>query len=78
MKTENIITGDEITLNIRENATFYEIMQETVRQTALTWKQQTNNGKKLRPVKRLHDIRILEKYAKKYGLQRELREYDII
>jgi len=78
MKTENIITGDEITLNIRENATFYEIMQETVRQTALTWKQQTNNGKKLRPVKRLHDIRILEKYAQKYGLQRELREYDII
>jgi len=78
MKTENIITGDEITLNIRENATFYEIMQETVRQTALTWKQETNNGKKLRPVKRLHDIRILEKYAKKYGLQRELREYDII
>lgn len=78
MKTENIITGDEITLNIRENATFYEIMQDTVRQTALIWKQETNNGKKLRPVKRLHDIRILEKYAKKYGLQRELREYDII
>ena len=78
MKTENIITGDEITLNIRENATFYEIMQETVRQTALTWKQETNNGKKLRPVARLHDIRIIEKYAKKYGLQRELREYDII
>lgn len=78
MKQENIITGEPITLNIRENATFYEIMQETVRQTALTWKQETNNGKKLRPVKRLHDIRILEKYAKKYGLQRELRENGII
>lgn len=78
MTAENIITGDLMDLNIRENATFYEIMQETVRQTALTWKTETNNGKKLRPVKRLHDIRIIEKYAKKYGLQRELREYDII
>jgi len=78
MTAENIITGDLMDLKIREGATFYEIMQETVRQTALTWKEQTNNGKKLRPVARLHDIRIIEKYAKKYGLQRELREADII
>jgi len=78
MKQENIITGGYINITVRPNATFYEIMQETVRQTALTWKEETNNGKKLRPVARLHDIRIIEKYAKKYGLQRELREADII
>lgn len=78
MTVNNVISGDPFSIEIRENATKYEIMQETIRQTALRWKQQTNNGKKLRPVTRLHDIRILEKYAQKYGLQRELREYDII
>ena len=61
MTVNNVISGDPFSIEIRENATKYEIMQETIRQTALRRKQQTNNGKKVKNVTRRHDIRIIEK-----------------
>lgn len=72
MKQENIITGEHINITVRPNATFYEIMQEIVRESARTWKQPKNKAQ------RLKEIRIFEKYALKYGLQRELKEMDIL
>ena len=72
MKQESIITGEEIEINIRNGATFYETMQEIIRESVKTWKPPKNK------VQRLKEIRIIEKYAKKYGLQRELKELDIL
>ena len=72
MKQESIITGEEIEISIRNGATFYETMQEIIRESVKTWKPPKNK------VKRLKEIRIIEKYAKKYGLQRELKEMDIL
>ena len=72
MKQENIITGEPITIEPRNGATFYEIMQEIVRVSATTWKPPKNK------VQRLKETRIIEKYAKKYGLQRELKQMDIL
>lgn len=72
MKQENIITGEEIEISIRNGATFYETMQEIVRESVKVWNPPKNK------VQRLKEIRIIEKYAKKYGLQREFRENGII
>ena len=77
MKAKNIITGSEIEITVRENAEKYEIMQAIVRQSAQEW-QARNTEKALSYAELLHDTRIFEKYAKKYGLQRELRENGII
>lgn len=72
MKQESIITGEEIKINIRNGATFYETMQEIIRESVKIWKPPKNK------VQRLKETRIIEKYAKKYGLQREFRENGII
>lgn len=77
MKAKNIITGAEIDITVRENADNYEIMQEIVRISAQEWQTETAE-KSLSYAELLHDTRIFEKYAKKYGLQREFRENGII
>lgn len=77
MKAKNIITGSEIEITVRENAEKYEIMQAVVRQSAIEWQAETAE-KSLSYGELLHDTRIFEKYAKKYGLQREFRENGII
>ena len=77
MKAKNIITGSEIEITVRENAEKYEIMQAVVRQSAIEWQTETVE-KSLSYGELLHDTRIFEKYAKKYGLQREFRENGII
>lgn len=78
MKYKDIITGEEMQiLTTRKNASKYELMQAAIRQSALEWQSRTTE-KNLSYAELLHDIRIFEKYAKKYGLQRELRENGII
>ena len=78
MKYKDIITGEEKSLlTVRKNASPYEIMQEVVRISAQDWQQRTAE-KRLSYAELLHDTRIFEKYAKKYGLQREFRESGII
>jgi hypothetical protein len=78
MKYKDIITGEETQiLTTRKNASKYELMQAAVRQSAQEWQIRTAE-KTLSYAELLHDIRIFEKYAKKYGLQRELRENGII
>lgn len=78
MKYKDIITGEEKSqLTVRKNASPYEIMQEVVRISAQEWQQRTAE-KSLSYAELLHDTRIFEKYAKKYGLQREFRENGII
>lgn len=77
MTAKNIITGSEIEITVRENAEKYEIMQAVVRQSAIEWQAETAE-KSLSYGELLHDIRIFENYARKYGLQREFRENGII
>lgn len=78
MKYKDIITGEEMTVwTARKNATKYELMQAAIRETAQEWQEKTAE-KRLSYAELLHDIRIFEKYAKKYGLQREFRENGII
>lgn len=75
---KDIITGEEKSLlAVRKNATKYELMQAAIRETAREWQEKTAE-KRLSHAELLHDIRIFEKYAKKYGLQREFRENGII
>ncbi len=75
---KDIITGEEKSLlTVRKNATKYELMQAAIRETAKNWQERTAD-KRLSYAELLHDIRIFEKYAKKYGLQREFRENGII
>ena len=75
---KDIITGEEKQiLTVRKNATNYELMQAAIRETAQEWQERTAE-KRSSYAELLHDIRIFEKYAKKYGLQRELREQGII
>lgn len=78
MKYKDIITGEtKQILTVRKNATKYELMQAAIRETAKNWQERTAD-KRLSYAELLHDIRIFEKYAKKYGLQREFRENGII
>ena len=78
MKYRDIITGEETEIwTIRKNPTKYELMQAAIRISAEEW-QVRNAEKRLSYPQLLHDTRIFEKYAKKYGLQRELREKGII
>jgi hypothetical protein len=78
MKYNDIITGEEKTiLTVRKNASKYELMQAAVRESAQEWQARTAE-KSLSYAELLHDTRIFEKYAKKYGLQREFRENGII
>ena len=78
MKYKDIITGEEKTiLGVRHNASKYEIMQAAIRESAMEWQIRTAN-KRLSYAELLRDTRIFEKYAKKYGLQREFRENGII
>lgn len=75
---KDIISGEtKQILTVRKNATKYELMQAAIRETAREWQEKTA-GKRLSYAELLHDIRIFEKYAKKYGLQREFRENGII
>ena len=64
-------------LTARKNASKYELMQAAIRQSAQEWQIKTAE-KRLSHAELLHDTRIFEKYAKKYGLQREFRENGII
>lgn len=78
MQYKDIITGEEFTIwTVRKNPTKYELMQSAIRISAENW-QTRNEEKPLNYPQLLHDVRIFEKYAKKYGLQRELREKGII
>ena len=78
MKYKDIITGEEKSLlTVRKNASKYELMQAAIRETAQQWQERTTE-KRLSYPQLLHDTRIFEKYAKKYGLQREFREKGII
>ena len=78
MKYKDIITGEEKTiLTARKNASKYEFMQAAIRESAQEWQNKTAE-KRLSYAELLHDTRIFEKYAKKYGLQREFRENGII
>ena len=78
MKYKDIISGEEKQiLTVRKNATKYELMQAAIRETAQEWQERTAENRLSYP-QLLHDVRIFEKYAKKYGLQRELREQGII
>lgn len=78
MKYTDIITGEEKQiLTVRKNATKYELMQAAIRETAQEWQEKTAE-KRLSYAELLHDIRIFEKYATKFGLQREFREQGII
>lgn len=78
MKYKDIITGEEKQiLTVRKNVTKYELMQAAIRETAQEW-QERSTEKRLSYAELLHDIRIFENYAKKYGLQREFREQGII
>jgi len=78
MKYKDIITGEETEiLTTRKNPTKYELMQAAIRQTAQSWQERAAE-KNLSYSELLHDVRIFEKYAKKYGLQREFRENGII
>ena len=75
---KDIITGEEFTIwAVRKNPSKYELMQAAIRISAEKW-QERNAGKPLNYPQLLHDTRIFEKYAKKYGLQREFREKGII
>ena len=78
MKYRDIITGEEMQIyTVRKNATKYELMQAAIRQTAQEWQDRVA-GSNMTYAELLRDIRIFEKYAKKYGLQREFRENGII
>ena len=77
MIKKDIITGSTIVVNVRNNASDYEIRQEIIRESAKAWRNRTES-KKLDKMTLLHDVRIFEKWALKYGLQRELREMGII
>lgn len=78
MRYKDIITGEEMQiLTARKNASKYELMQAAIRQSAQNWQIRTAE-KALSYAELLHDTRIFEKYAKKYGLQREFRENGII
>ena len=78
MKYKDIITGEEMEiLTARKNVTKYELMQSAIRQTAQEWQNKVSESH-MTYAELLHDIRIFEKYAKKYGLQREFKENGII
>ena len=78
MKYRDIITGEEMQIyTAKKNATKYELMQAAIRQTAQEWQDRVA-GSNMTYAELLRDIRIFEKYAKKYGLQREFRENGII
>lgn len=70
MIVKHLITGDPIEINVRQNADRYEIMQETVRESAIRWKETKSNDKAA--------IKTFEKYALRFGLQKELKALDII
>jgi hypothetical protein len=77
MTVKNIISGDNIEISVRPNATDYEIRQETIRESAKLWQTETAE-KSLSYGELLHDVRIFETQAKRFGLQKELRENGII
>jgi len=77
MTVKNIISGNNIEISVRPHATDYEIRQETIRESAKLWQMETSN-KKMSYGELLHDIRIFENLAKRFGLQKELRENGII
>jgi hypothetical protein len=72
MKAKDLITGDPIDINVRHNAATYEIKQEIIRVSAKAWKE------RLKGKPPLNEVRIFEKYALKFGMQKELRELDIL
>lgn len=77
MKYKDIITGEEKEITGRNNASKYELMQVAVRESAIEW-QAWASEQSLSYGELLFYTRIFEKYALKYGLQREFRENGII
>ena len=77
MKREDIITGEEIEINVRRNASPYEIRQEIIRESAQNWLKRAENGK-IDKVTQLKNIKMFEKMAERHGLQKELREMGVI
>ena len=72
MKAKDLITGESIEVNVRQNADPYEIKQETIRVSAIAWKIRTKGKPPL------NEVRIFEKYALRFGMQKELKELDIL
>ena len=72
MKAKDIITGEPIDIDARPNADNYEIRQETIRVSAIAWKER----QKGKPP--LEEVRIFEKYALRFGMQKELKDLDIL
>lgn len=72
MKAKDIITGEPIDIEVRPNADNYEIRQEVIRVSARAWKTRTKGKPPL------NEVRIFEKYALKFGMQKELKELDIL
>ena len=72
MEAKDLITGDPIDINVRQNSDTYEIKQEIIRVSAKAWKER-HKGKPP-----LEEVRIFEKYALRFGMQKELKELDIL
>ena len=72
MEAKDLITGEPIDIDVRQNADPYEIRQEVIRVSAIAWKTRTKG----RPP--LEEVRIFEKYALRFGMQKELKELDIL
>ena len=78
MKYKDFITGEDMQiLSARPGASKYELMQAAVRLSAQEWRTRVADMS-LSYAELLHDTRIWEKLAKRYGLQREFRENGII
>jgi hypothetical protein len=72
MKAKDLITGNPIEITVRPNADPYEIRQEIIRVSAKAWKKRTKGKPPL------DEVRIFEKYALRFGMQKELKELDIL
>lgn len=72
MEAKDLITGEPIDIDVRQNADTYEIKQEIIRVSAKAWKE------RLKGKPPLEEVRIFEKYALRFGMQKELKELDIL
>ena len=72
MTAKDLITGEPIDINVRANADPYEIRQEIIRVSAKSWKERTKGKPPL------DEVRIFEKYALRFWMQKELKGLDVI
>ena len=72
MTAKDLITGNPIEITVRPNANPYEIRQEVIRVSAKAWKE------RLKGKPPLEEVRIFEKYALRFGMQKELKDLDVL